>query len=219
MVEAALQKGFDELGFSSHSDMVKDLPSYIAEIRRLQAKYASRIRILCGLEAELSKPFERPEGLDYVIGSFHFITAPDGAFFPIDETPEKLGEGIRDHFAGDSRAFVEAYFAFERAMVTRTDFEFLAHPDLIRKFNAQSPYFDEASAWYRDELVKTAEAIAASGKTVEINTGAISRGWMDDAYPSALFRELLRARGVRLILSSDAHAPDALDCAFDRFVI
>ena len=219
MVEAALEKGFGELGFSSHSDMVKDIPAYIAEIRRLQAKYADRIRILCGLEAELAKPFKRPEGLDYVIGSFHFITAPDGTFFAIDASPEELEAGVRDHFAGDAQAFVKAYFAFEREIVKRDDFDFLAHPDLVRKFNARHPYFDEASAWYREELVKTADAIAASGKPVEINTGAISRGWMDDAYPSSAFRELLKARGVRFVLTSDAHAPEGLACAFDRFAI
>ena len=112
---------------------------------------------------------------------------------------------------------MKAYFAFEREIVRREDFDFLAHPDLVRKFNAKHPYFDEAAGWYREELVKTADAIAASGKTVEINTGAISRGWLDDAYPSAEFRGLLKSRGVRLILNSDAHAPEGLDCAFDRF--
>ncbi len=40
---------------------------------------------------------------------------------------------------------------------------------------------------------------------------------MDDAYPSSAFRDLLRARGVRFILSADAHSAEALDCAFDRF--
>ena len=50
-----------------------------------------------------------------------------------------------------------------------------------------------------------------------MNTGAISRGWLDDAYPSAEFRALLRARGVRFVLNADAHSADAIDCAFDRF--
>ena len=67
------------------------------------------------------------------------------------------------------------------------------------------------------EVEATAEAIAASGKVVEVNTGAISRGWLDDAYPSASFRDLLRVKGVKFLLSSDAHAADAIDCAFDRF--
>jgi histidinol phosphatase-like PHP family hydrolase len=40
---------------------------------------------------------------------------------------------------------------------------------------------------------------------------------MDDVYPSAQFRGLLRERGAVFILSSDSHASDTLDCAFDRF--
>ena len=40
---------------------------------------------------------------------------------------------------------------------------------------------------------------------------------MNDAYPSEEFRGMLREKGVKFILSSDAHAADAIDCAFDRF--
>lgn len=219
MVEAALSKGFAALGFSAHSDMLTDFEAYRAEINRLKARYAGRMRILLGLEAELAKPFERPAGLDYVIGSFHYVTAPDGASFAIDNTPEELAAGIRDHFDGDAPAFVKAYFAFERTLLAREDFDFLAHPDLVRKFNAKHPYFDERAAWYVDELERTADAIAASGKPVEINTGAIARGWLDDAYPSADFRARLIARKVPMLLNSDAHAPEGLDCAFDRFAV
>jgi histidinol-phosphatase (PHP family) len=102
-------------------------------------------------------------------------------------------------------------------MVAQFDFDIVGHLDLVRKFNVKAPYFDEEAAWYRAELVATADAVAASGKIAEVNTGAISRGWLDDAYPSAFFRQLLRERGVRFVLSADAHAADAVDCAFDRF--
>ena len=37
MVVSAIEKGFDVLGFSSHSDMVRDIGAYKAEIRRLAA--------------------------------------------------------------------------------------------------------------------------------------------------------------------------------------
>lgn len=216
MVEAAIAKGFTTLGFSSHSDMVADLTTYRREIRRLAEKYRSRIRILCGLELELAKNPPPLDGYDYLIGSHHFITAPDGAFFAIDDTPEELADGIRAHFDGSAPAFVKAYYAAVRATLD-LDFQIVGHPDLVRKFNAARPYFDENADWYREELVRTAEAIAASGKLVEVNTGAISRGWLDDAYPSACFRGILKARGVKFILSSDAHAAESLDCAFDRF--
>ena len=102
-------------------------------------------------------------------------------------------------------------------MATTCDFDIIGHPDIIRKFNGVLRYFDESADWYNEELRLTADAFAASGKIVEVNTGGISRGWIDDAYPSPAFRALLRERGVRFILSSDAHSAAAVDCAFDRF--
>jgi len=216
MVAAAIEKGFDAIGFSTHSDIVKDLGAYKAEIRRLAAEYAGRIRILCGIEAEYDTGFQRGD-LDYVIGSTHYLKAPDGSRFAFDHTPQILMDGIRDRFGGDSSAFVRAYFVQEREMIERYDCDVIGHVDLVRKFNLKHPFFDETASWYRDELVKTADTIAASGKIVEVNTGAIARGWQEDAYPSVEMRELLRKRGVRFILSSDAHAPETLDFAFDRF--
>lgn len=216
MVLTAIEKGFSALGFSSHSDMVKDISAYKAEIRRLAEKYKSEIKILCGIEAEYDTCFQRGD-LDYVIGSTHYLTAPDGTRFAFDCTPQILADAIRDCFRGDSAAFVKAYFVQEREMIANYDCDIIGHIDLVRKFNAKHPFFDETSAWYREELEKTADAVATSGKIVEVNTGAISRGWLDDAYPSSEMRALLRARGVRFILSSDAHSADSLDCAFDRF--
>lgn len=233
MVEAALAKGFSALGFSSHAAFPVDDgcamtpekgPAYAAEIRSLAAKYAGRIRILLGVEADYIPGRTAPEreryarlGLDYMIGSIHYVVAPDGGTVPVDDTPEALMSGIREHFAGDARRYVEAYFRQEREMVAKFDFDILGHPDLVRKFNAKAPYFDEDADWYRAEVLRTAAAIADSGKIVEVNTGAIARGWLDDAYPSAGFRAALRARGTRFVLSSDAHAAAGLDAAFDRF--
>ena len=45
----------------------------------------------------------------------------------------------------------------------------------------------------------------------------MARGWLNDAYPSATFRDILRKRNVRFVLNSDSHAADTLDCAFERF--
>lgn len=233
MVISALEKGFDALGFSSHSTYPDDsactvppskLPGYFAEVRNLAEKYANRIKIYCGVEADYIPGTTDPDrkryamfNPDYIIGSVHYVMAPDGERVPVDHSPELAQEGIRLHFGGDVKAYLKAYFAQEREMVERFDFDIVGHPDLCRKFNEKHPYFDETADWYLCELKSLADAIARSGKLVEVNTGAISRGWMDDAYPSAAFRDLLRERGVRFILSSDSHSSDTLDCAFDRY--
>jgi len=234
MALAAIEKGFDVLGFSSHAMVPgheldwtlseKTLPDYAASIRSLAKSLAPKIRILCGVEADYVEGGSNPGrktyaaiGPDYIIGSLHIVVAPDGAMVCVDHTPEILAAGIRDHFNGSAEAFVRTYFRQQRDMIAQFDFDIVGHPDLVRKFNAKHPYFDENADWYREELERTVDAISASGKIVEVNTGAISRGWLDDAYPSPAFRKMLRERGVKFVLSSDVHAAAGLDCAFDRF--
>jgi histidinol-phosphatase (PHP family) len=233
VILSAVEKGFEAIGFSSHSTYPDDsactvpaakLPGYFTEVRELAARYSDRIRVLCGIEADYIPGTTDPDrsryadfSPDYIIGSIHYVIAPDGGRVPVDHTPELLSEGIAAHFNGDVQAFLQTYFAQERDMVRLFDFDIVGHPDLCRKFNAKHPYYDEDAEWHLEELRLTAEAIAESGKLVELNTGAISRGWMDDAYPSATFRAMLRQRGVRFVLNSDSHSTDTLDCAFDRF--
>ena len=226
--------GFAALGFSSHAMLPADpldwpltaprLAAYAESVRAAARAHEGRLRVLCGVEADYVKGAcfpDRPAYAallpDYVIGSVHFVVAPDGAWVAVDESPEALLKGVADHFGGSAEAFVRAYFEQQREMASGFDFDIIGHADLCRKFNGGLGLFDEDAAWYREAVAETADAFAASGKLVEVNTGAISRGWMDDAYPSAAFRGELRSRGVRFVLSSDAHSVDALDCAFDRF--
>lgn len=232
VVQAAIAKNFKAIGFSSHVafplanewDLAPEkAQDYVAEITALKEKYRHSIEIYLGAEADYIPKTTTPErsryremNLDYLIGSVHTVLSGSGERVWVDYSPEKLAEGIKKHFNGNPRSFAEAYFRQQREML-QFDFDIIAHPDLLRKFNHITNFFDEQSQWYKAELEMTADSIAASGKIVEINTGAISRGWMNDAYPSAAFRELLRARNVPFILSSDAHTAETVDCAFDIF--
>ena len=234
VIQAAVAKGFEVIGFSSHAMLPESdtdwvltpekAPRYLREVRALGEEFKDQIRVLCGVEADYIPGGANPDRStyaaifpDYIIGSVHFVLAPDGARVPVDHTPELLADGIREHFEGSAEKFIRAYYRQVREMVEKFDFEIVGHLDLVRKFNAKHPYFDERADWYREEIGKTAAAVAKSGKIAEVNTGAITRGWMDDVYPSEEFRGMLREKGVKFILSADAHAADAIDCAFDRF--
>lgn len=234
IAEAAVKAGFDVLGFSSHAMIPEscydwvvsagNIESYMKDLRALAERFKGTLKILCGVEADYVREESAPDralfssyGVDYIIGSVHLVRADDGALVPVDASPESLMAGIRDHFSGNAEAFVRAYFQQEREMLSSFDFDIAGHLDLVRKFNSRHPYFDESASWYLKELELTAEAAAKAGRIVEVNTGAISRGWLDDAYPSKSFREILRSCGVKFVLNSDAHSSSALDCAFDRF--
>lgn len=234
VILAAIEKGFSSIGFSSHAMLPENsldwvlvpgkAEAYAEEIRALAERYADKIKVYCGVEADYIPGGACPDRSvyaaikpDYIIGSVHFVKSPDGFLVCADKSPEDLKDGICEHFGGSVESYIRAYFAQEREMVEKFDFDIVGHADLVRKFNVKYPYFSENDDWYVEELVKTADVIAASGKIVEVNTGAVSRGWFDDVYPSFAFRDLLRMRGVKFILNSDAHSADTIDCAFDRF--
>ena len=232
MTLAAITKGFDVLGFSSHMASPLDLEEtvdparytdYAADVRKVAAKYADRIKVLCGAEADYIPGVTAPEKRryssfrpDYLIGSVHYVSAPDGALVSVDNTPQILQDGINRHFGGSARAYIERYFEQQTEMLG-FDFDIVAHPDLVRKFNRKFPYFDENAPWYLAARHRFALALAESGKTTEINTGAISRLWLDEPYPAADFRAELADLGVKMIYSSDSHSTDSLDCRWDRF--
>lgn len=222
LVHAALDCGMTVLGFSGHSMYpfstdwhiaVQSHDDYCAEICRLQTAFADRLRILLGFEADYLAPvacprFERYAAFspDYLIGSVHYVVAPNGSgAFTVDSSAHELVRDIRAFFGGDARTAVCAYFAAEREMLTKGDFSIIAHPDLVRKYNASLRLFDETDEWYKRELRATAEAIARAGVIAEINTGGMVRAGMQSPYPSAYFLSLLHERGVPVAINSDAH--------------
>ena len=60
------------------------------------------------------------------------------------------------------------------------------------------------------------DAVADTDKLFEINTGAIARGYRTSQYPSRFLLERLKERKTKLILTSDCHNRDYLDCYFNE---
>lgn len=236
MVLEAIKRGFDILGFSSHSLYPfastwhlapRSHAAYCAEIRRLSQKYAGALQIYVGFEADFVQGLlpvckERflPFKPDFLIGAVHYVPQENGALealFEADGPFDQVRETIQKHWGGSARTAVQAYFAAEREMLSHTDCTFLAHPDLIRKQNAplaRAPLFCETDEWYTKELKATADSIARAGVCVEVNTGGMARGYLKTPYPSREFLELLHERAVPVTINSDAHQASQLDFAF-----
>lgn len=230
-VEEALKKGFSILGFSSHSLYphssdwhmdAEDHKKYFETIRSLAKEYEGKIKIYVGLEAdyipEFACDFEwayKDFSPDYLIGSVHYLNNKKG-FFTVDGPLSEVTEGLERLYKNDGKKAVCEYFDRQRQMLATQKITILGHADLVRLHNAQLKFFDEGDSWYKKELKATAKAAARSGVIVEINTGGLARGKIDDVYPSAEFLDYLRQAGVPITFSSDAHAAEKLDCAFDR---
>ncbi|MBA3423053.1 MAG: histidinol-phosphatase, partial [Rubrobacter sp.] len=103
----------------------------------------------------------------------------------------------------------EAYYENVRKAVLSGRFEVLGHPDLIKIFK-RYPDRDITPI-----LEETADAIAESDIVVDVNAAGLRKP-VGEIYPSRPFLEMLHRRGVPIILSSDAHAPNEVAAGYDK---
>ena len=222
MVQAALALGFHTLGFSEHGHADYDdcsmtpeqEPVYRAEILRLREKYAGRIHILLGYEHDWFSPASE-EPCDYYIESVHYLPGGDG-YWSVDWTRQKLEAAIARYYGGDPYAMCRHYFRAVCESIEGTNAAVLGHIELVMKFNERRDLFDDADPRYLDPALECAETAARSGRLVEINTGAIARGYRTQPYPGETMLKRVQACGGRIILTSDCHNSDYLDCGFAR---
>lgn len=222
MARAAYEAGAVSFGASGHSHtpcredegcvLPADMSAYRAEVLGLREVYAKRMDVLLGIE--LDNCADVPvEGFDYWIGSAHRLKAPDGEYYTVDWSPEILEACRTDAFAGDAYAMAECYYAEVRKMAGMKP-DILGHLDLITKFNEKMPCLDEDSSRYRAAALDALHAADPKATLLEINTGAMSRGWRTAPYPARFLLEEWRNMGGQVILTADAHSSDAIVYAY-----
>jgi histidinol-phosphatase (PHP family) len=220
MVRAALALGFHTLGFSEHghadyddcSMSLAQEPEYRAEIRRLKAKYAGALNILLGYEHDWLSAADVSE-YDYWIESVHYVST-NGALFCVDNTRRMLVDASRDLYGGDMYALCRDYFRTVCQSIEGTSADILGHIELVMKFNEARDLFDDADPRYLGPALECAGLAAHSGRLVEVNTGAIARGYRTQPYPGAAMLRRIAECGGRIIFTSDCHNSDYLNCAF-----
>ncbi len=224
MVLAAIEKGFKALGFSGHSYFTLDADitmdehqqaQYREEILRLREKYKDKIDIFLGIEQDSFTPFP-PKGYDYVIASVHSVLK-DGVFCQVDYSLERMQENLLRSWGGDMSAYERDYFEeVSRLLEKVPDADIIGHIDLITKYDEKLG-ITRSPAYF--ELAKRAvHRLAKYGKPFEVNTGAIGRGMRTTPYPSREILSEIRAAGGRIVINSDCHNKDFLDCGFDLAV-
>ncbi len=220
MVQAALGLGFHTLGFSEHGPADYDdaampaerMADYCTEILRLREKYAGRIHILLGLEHDWLSPVV-PDSLDYAIESVHYVQK-DGQLWCVDWTREKQETAIRELYGGNPYALCRDYFRTVCASIEGTSADILGHIELVMKFNEARDLFDDADPRYLGPALACAELAAKSGLLIEINTGAMAKGYRTAPYPGAAMLRRISECGGRILLSSDCHDARLLNHSF-----
>jgi len=233
IIEEALSRRFESLGFSSHAPIAfepdwtvseEDLPIYLNHIDDLKKKHSTQLEIWKGLEIDYLEGVSGPASkrftelkLDYSIGSVYMIQSPEtGKFLAVDGPEAHLVELIEKAYGGSVEKASEKYYSLIREMIDRGGFDILGHMDLIKKRNRDNRYFDEKASWYRNQVLDTLDYLKNKDLVVEVNTGGISRGAIDTVYPSPWIIKEAAARKIPLMLNADSHVPEHIDFYFSE---
>ncbi len=232
-VLSAIEKGFRVIGFSSHAPTPitldwtlknENLNLYFETINSLKKKYKEKIEIYLGLEFDYYEEkkyqalyFQTKDKLDFNISSVHFLyDNRKQIFYIIDGKIESYIDALKNLYNENVMNFVSAYYELERKMILEYQPDIVAHMDLIKKNNKGGHFFSEKERWYKKQVLYTLDVISKSSSILEINTGGIARGSINDFYPSEwLFKECYK-RNIPVIINSDCHTPSKIDTYFNE---
>ena len=215
-VLAAQKAGLAEIGFSDHNPMPTqfddwrmapdELPDYLRLIDAARLEF-SDYPIRLGLECDFIPGYEgHIQSLaalaewDYLIGSVHYVT-PE---WDIDN-PKHLKRWTEQPVDDIWRAYFDAY----TRMVESCLFDFLAHPDLVKKFGLRPT--GDLTRFYKDML----DAASEAGAVLEVSTAGLRKD-AKEIYPSREFLEAAFLRHIPIVINSDAHSPAEVAYEFDR---
>lgn len=225
----AVRRGFTHYGFSPHSPvnipspcnmLATDVSAYLAEVRRLDELYDGVTHFYAGMEIDYlgddcgpATDCFRSLGLDYSIGSVHFIPAQDGTPVDIDGRFEAFSRKMHEHFHDDIRYVVETFYEQSCRMVEAGGFDILGHLDKIGHNASSWQPGIEDEAWYQALVDDYIDLIIDRRPIVEINTKQkIDFGRI---FPSERLLPRLIDAGLDIIVNSDAHLPALIDASRD----
>lgn len=232
VVEAAIQAGLTDIGISSHAPLpfatdwnmpLDSLASYTRHVRALRAQYRDRIAVWFGAEIDYipggdvrrfqdDKIF--PWHFDYFVGSVHFLGNgdPPESFDGTREVYEKI---LRENYDDEIQLMVEDYYSRVTHLLDLPMVKIVGHLDVIKRWNAQRPFFTETEPWYIRSVETALKAIASSRTVVELNTAGWRKG-LADPYPSPWILERCRELNIPITVNSDSHSPQEVDWGYER---
>lgn len=224
----AVAQGMEHYGFTPHSPIPfespcnmkeSDVEVYMAEADRLSREYEGRIKLYKGMEIDYlgpqwgpAHPYFSSLGLDYNIGSVHFIPSAEG-YVDIDGHYDSFRVKMGRYFSNDIRHVVRSFYSQSVAMVEAGGFDILGHFDKIGHNASRFHPGIEDEPWYQEEVNNLIDLIIEKDLLIELNTKA----WTDHQrlFPAPRYLPRLLKAGIRILVNSDAHYPRLIDASRD----
>ncbi|MCA1949214.1 MAG: histidinol-phosphatase [Treponema sp.] len=238
LCQSAWEQGLSILGFSAHAPLpaesgiitqwhlpIDKLEAYIEAVQAAKKAWEGKLAIYLGLEIDyipgLCGPADRrfdAYNLDYRIGSVHYLSTPDlSHYFTVDGPAAEWEAGVQELFAGDYEAAAHAYWKNVEDMVNAGGLDILGHIDLVKK--NQKPWWnDQFPESYRQDVRRVLRALQEKSIVVEVNTGAMNRGTMNETYPSLGILREMRQLSIPVTINADAHSTAHLKGNYDKAI-
>ncbi|MBQ9824116.1 MAG: histidinol-phosphatase [Solobacterium sp.] len=221
MVLQAIKKRFDILGFSGHGPVkdpyamsIEGTRQYVQEVKLLKEKYKEQIQIYLGVEEDTTNRMWLKEPFEFVIGSVHTMEN-NGMVLPIDYNRGVLEAIYESWYGCDWGAMAKDYYESVRKMADWEEVDIIGHVDLITKYNEDESFGRFDDPVYVKHACDAVDAFAGK-KIMEVNTGAIARGNRKTPYPYRNLLAYMHEKGVQIVLNSDCHDANYLDCHFSE---
>lgn len=223
MILRGIQLGLQTICFTEHNDFAypvtgdepEDLfelnaDSYLYELLCFREKYASRIRILFGLELGLqtcvaakNAAFAHAHDYDFIIGSSHVCNGKD-PYYPSFFEGRSDEEAYREYFQCE----LENARSFD-------DFDVYGHLDYVVRYGAAKDA-DYSYDKYKDLLDTILETLLEKGKGIELNTAGLSKGLRDFHPCMDVLKRYRKLGGEIITIGSDAHDPGQMGSHFKK---
>lgn len=215
--QKAIELNFVSLGFSDHSERLlgfdgaldsqknRDYKKAVAEVKEAVKE---KLQVFFGVEKDFLTPVDN-DGYDYVLGSVHFIETTSTRH-PIDHALEIQMDFLHNELKGDKIEYAKRYYDLVVQHAQNSSFHIQGHFDLINKFGL----FDEPDDVYQNIALEALDEVLRLVPFIEVNTGAISRGYRTEPYPEDFLLSRILEKGGKLMINSDSHKAEHLDCHF-----
>lgn len=230
----ALKKKMTGIGFSSHvtisldnnwSMRAESVGNYSSEIARLKEKYAKQIEIYSGFEMDYLPTDDEKnihkyiDMVDYTIGSVHYLyDKNNNIYYSVDGSKDEVDLTFNKFFNGNAADFVKFYYCELLRVAHKFRPNIIGHLDIYKKQNKDNTYFNEHDNWYQSLIDQVLDEIVALGLIVEVNTGGMLRGFVNEPYPSFWILQECYKRKIPIIVSSDAHRSEDIDGFFSETI-
>ncbi len=211
-VQAAARRGFRGIIFTDHCPLPGGVSSalrmapeqfdeYVELIARVRENFAGQMDVRLGLESDYYPGVESwiealhaRAALHYVLGSVH----------------PHIADYRASYFRGDWFEYQKAYFEHLAQCAETGLYDCLAHPDLIKNERPAEWIF----ARIEPTIERVLDRIAKTGVAMELNTSGVNKS-LPEMNPGLAMLQLMRARGIPVVLGADAHRPERVGDGYE----